>query len=190
MPTIIPGVVDVILGVVEPIAIVAPSALAADAGAASLASPKSSTLIRPLWSTMMFAGFKSRCTMPAAWAHARASATCTAYLTARVGWQTTRRNQLVQGLPGYVLHDHEVNTALRTDVMNYADVGMLQRRDGFRLVLEAHLQIGVRRQMGRQDLDRDRALQPGVAGQIDFAHAARAQQRLDFVWSQSCARGQ
>ena len=128
--------------------------------------------------------------MPAACARARASAICTAYLIARVGWQTTGRNQLVQGLPGDVLHDHEVNAILRADVVNDADVGMLQCGDGFRFLLEAHLQIWVRRKMGGKDLNRYRALQPGVAGEIHFAHAAGAEQRLDFVWPQFGARGQ
>src|SRR5580704_17716 len=44
--------------------------------------------------------------------------------------------------------------------------------------------------MNRQNFNRDRALQPGVERAIHFAHAARAEERLDFVRAESCARDQ
>ena len=45
-------------------------------GCVSLARPKSRILANPSSETMTFSGFKSRCTIPAACAFARPSATC------------------------------------------------------------------------------------------------------------------
>ena len=38
--------------------------------------------------------------------------------------------------------------------------------------------------MGRQNLDRDRAIEASVAGAINFSHAACAEKRLNFVWTE------
>ena len=60
------------------------------------------------------------------------------------------------------------------DVVERADVRMIERRDRARLALEALAQLRVGRERRRQDLDRDRAVEPRVAGAVDFAHAAGA----------------
>ena len=41
----------------------------------------------------------------------------------------------------------------------------------------------------RQDLDRDGAIEPRVAGFVDLAHAASAKRAEDFVWAESGAGG-
>jgi len=105
-----------------------------------------------------------------------------------IGRHTTRRNQFVQRLPGHVLHDHKVHAALRTDVVNHADIGMLQSRDGFCFLRETLMQLWVRGEMSGQNFNRYRALQPCIEGAIHFAHAARPEQRLDFVRPEFCAR--
>jgi hypothetical protein len=46
-----------------------------------------------------------------------------------IGWQTVSRNRFVERFSGDVLHHHEVDTVLRADVMDDADIGMLQRRN-------------------------------------------------------------
>jgi hypothetical protein len=79
-------------------------------------------------------------------------------LYGQIRCQTTWGNQLRQGLPRDVLHNHEVKAILRTDVMNNADVGMLQPRDGFRLLLEPRMQIWTGGQMSGQDFNGYRAL--------------------------------
>ncbi len=73
-----------------------------------------------------------------------------------------------------VFHDEVVHAVLRADVMQRADVRMIQRGDGFGLALHALAQFGVGREMRRQHLDGDLAAQPRVACPIDFAHAAGA----------------
>ena len=67
---------------------------------------------------------------------------------------------------------------------------MIQRRERSRFALEAR--AGVRRRGGivRQDFQRDVALQFGVAGAIDLAHAAGAERRTDLIWTETSARGE
>ena len=63
---------------------------------------------------------------------------------------------------------------------------MVQRRGRARFLLEARDAIR-RGQVGRQDFDRDRALQPRVLGTVHLPHAARAEERLQDVRPQSGA---
>ena len=44
------------------------------------------------------------------------------------------------------------------------------------------------RQVLRQDLDRDRAVEPRIARAIDFAHPAGAEGSQDLVRPEECAR--
>jgi hypothetical protein len=60
---------------------------------------------------------------------------------------------------------------------------VLQLGDGAGLALEALLQVGRGGEVLRQDLDRDLAVEPRIAGAINFTHAARAGGRSDFVWA-------
>ena len=71
-------------------------------------------------------------------------------------------------------HDQVVRAIDAADVVDAADVGMVQGRDGASLALEAGPHIGIASDVARQDLDRDRAIEPRVAGPVDLAHAARA----------------
>ena len=61
------------------------------------------------------------------------------------------------------------------------DVRVVQRGEDFRLALETREPIGVTGERGRQDLDRDLALQRRVRRTIHFTHAADADAGDDFV---------
>ena len=67
------------------------------------------------------------------------------------------------------------NNVVGTDIVNLADVGVIQRRDGFGFTLKslAELRAG--------NFDRDEAIQPRVLSAVHFSHAARADGREDFV---------
>ena len=67
------------------------------------------------------------------------------------------------------------------DVVDAADVRMVQRGDGPRLALEARARIGIAGDVTRQDLDRDRAIEPRIAGFVDLTHAAGAERADDFI---------
>ena len=51
---------------------------------------------------------------------------------------------------------------------------MRERGDGLRFALEARAAIRIAGNAGRQDLDRDVAIEPRVARAVDLAHAAGA----------------
>ena len=87
------------------------------------------------------------------------------------------------------LHHQIVGAILRANVVELADVRMVQRRNRPRLALHALFQLRRRRKMRGENFDRDRAVEARVAGAIHFSHAARAEQRLNFVWTEFRARG-
>ena len=57
---------------------------------------------------------------------------------------------------------------------------MVQRGNRARLALEADPIVDARERAG-ENLQRDRAIEPGVAGAIDLAHAAVADGRGDLI---------
>ena len=88
---------------------------------------------------------------------------------------------LGQRLPVEILHDQEVDPVLVADVMEGADVRVVQRRDGFGFSLESLLEIRISRNVLGQHLDGDGAVQAGVAGLVDLTHPARADLGGDAV---------
>jgi hypothetical protein len=72
------------------------------------------------------------------------------------------------------LHDQERPAVLVPDVVERADVGMIQLRDRPRLAVEPFAKLRVGGQRFGQDLDRDDAIEPRIASLIDLAHAARS----------------
>ena len=86
-----------------------------------------------------------------------------------------------------ILH-HEIARALVfADVMDRADVRMIQRRNRACFAFEPRAQVGIGRQFRRQDLDRDGAIEARIAGLVDLAHAARAERRDDLEVAQANA---
>jgi hypothetical protein len=70
------------------------------------------------------------------------------------------------------LHHQVVGSILRADVIEMADVRMVQRRNGPSLALHALFQFRRRGKMGSKNFDRHGAIQPRIARPIDLAHAA------------------
>jgi len=101
----------------------------------------------------------------------------------------TRRHVEPRGerLAFEILHDEEVGALFATDVMERADVRMVQRRDGARFAVEAFAELRIRRQRVRQDLDRHRAIEARIARPIHLPHAARAEGRLDLIRAETGA---
>ena len=58
---------------------------------------------------------------------------------------------------------------------------MIERGEHLRFTTEAREAIGIARDAGQQNLDRNQAIQPGVAGPVDLAHPARADPRVDLI---------
>ena len=129
----------------------------------------------------MLPGFRSRCTMPARCALSSALGYLNRDRERPIERQRASCEPLGQRLALEILHDQEVNPVLAADVMERADVRMIQRGDGARLTLEALASLGIVGDLRRQDLDRHVPTEPGVAGAVDLAHPARAEPRVDLI---------
>ena len=94
------------------------------------------------------------------------------------------------------LHDNRARASGVLDAVDLRDVRMVEGGEDLSLALEAGDAVaaarlgcaGVSRQMGRQDLDGDVAIQLGVAGAIDLAHRAGAEGADDLVDAKARAR--
>jgi len=89
-----------------------------------------------------------------------------------------------------VLHDQEVGAVLPADVIERADIRMLERGNGFRFPLHALLQFRIRGKMRRQNLDGNRAVKTRIPGAVHLAHAASPERRLDLVGTEFRAGGE
>ncbi len=76
------------------------------------------------------------------------------------------------------------------DAVDGGDIGMIQRRQHLRFAFEARHVLGVAGQRRWQHFDGDVAIQLAVAGAVDFAHAAGAEGRDDFVGAELVTRGE
>src|SRR5882762_2354872 len=86
-----------------------------------------------------------------------------------------------------ILHGNERLPILLTDVVNRADVWMVQRRGGLRFALETGEGLRVSSDLIGQELQRNEAMQPSILGLVDHTHAATAQLLQDAVVRNSLA---
>jgi hypothetical protein len=101
--------------------------------------------------------------------------------------ERTSGKPLGERLPFEILHHQERQSVLMPDVVQRADVGMIQAGDGARFPLKALQRVGASRGSADENLNRDRPTEPRVTGSVDLAHATDANQLLDLVRAQSCA---
>jgi hypothetical protein len=87
---------------------------------------------------------------------------------------------------------HQERNALSSyaDVVDRADIRMLERGNRASLALEPRAPLWIGRHVGRQHFDGDRAIEPRVAGRVDLAHPARAERRKDLVGAEARAGGE
>ena len=71
------------------------------------------------------------------------------------------------------------------DVVEGLDVRVAERSHRAGLTVESSQSRGIVRHVSRQDLDRDVSAKPRVAGAVDLAHPARADEIDDLVWPQA-----
>ena len=69
------------------------------------------------------------------------------------------------------------------------DVGMVQRGEDLRFAIEAGEAVGVAGEGSGKNFDSGVAVELGIAGAVDFAHAAGAERREDFVMGEFVAGG-
>ena len=95
------------------------------------------TFAWPRFVTKMLAGLMSRWTMPFACAASSASAICDAQVQEDLGLERLAADEVLEGLAFEQLHDDEVLALVLADVVDRADVGVVQGRRGPRLAPEA-----------------------------------------------------
>ena len=86
-----------------------------------------------------------------------------------------------------ILEHQVVELAVAADVVDGADVRIVQRGNRARFLLEALPRFRIGRERAGEHLDGDRAIEPGVARAVDLAHAARAERGDDFVRTETRA---
>ena len=87
-----------------------------------------------------------------------------------------------------ILHDEIIEISIMADVVHAADVWMVETGDGLGLAIEPLADLGADVSAPGDNLDRDRSIQPHIAGAIHLAHAALAQRLDDFVRTETRAR--
>ena len=98
-----------------------------------------------------------------------------------VDWQGTFFQSLRQRLAFEILHDDEVDAVLAAHVVEYANMRMVQARHRPRFLLEALAQATITGEMGRQDFDSHRTVEPRVLRLVDLPHTPRPDGGKDFV---------
>jgi len=95
---------------------------------------------------------------------------------------------LAQRLSPDELRGNEVQVLEIPDLVDGEDIGVIERRRRLRFPHESTEAIAVSRRFPVQDLQGHLALEARVLGDVDRAHAARAQRRQDLVGSEVNAR--
>ncbi len=95
----------------------------------------------------------------------------------------TRRERLAVEMR----HDKVVRAIDMPDVVDAADVRMVQRGNGSCLLFESGAKIGIAGDVTGQDLDGDGAIEARVAGFVDLTHPARAQGADDLIRAETGA---
>jgi hypothetical protein len=104
----------------------------------------------------------------------------------RDGQNVGERHRPARNLRGEILaldqlHDEARRGPAVFDAVDLRDVRMIERRERLRLALEPRQPFRIVGKDIRQDLDGDVAIESSVAGTIDLAHAAGADQRVNRV---------
>jgi hypothetical protein len=95
--------------------------------------------------------------------------------------QTAALQTLFQVPPLDVTHGDEEEVLARPGLVDRDDVGVVDRGGQLRLAQEAVTERCILGEAGSQELQRNLPLEPQILGQVDDAHAAPAEQRLDPV---------
>ncbi len=96
-------------------------------------------------------------------------------------WKRATLEALGQVLARHQFHGQEANALFLVQAVDHGDAGMVERRQQLCLAVEARQPLGIGRECLGQYLDRHVAIQRGVPGSPDLAHAARAERAGDLV---------
>ena len=99
----------------------------------------------------------------------------------RVERQRTGLETLGQSRPLDELEDEGLDPALGGDAVDRADTGMAERRQHARLAVKACDALGIGGEAGRQELERDVAIEAQIPRAMDLAHPAASDEARDLV---------
>ena len=119
--------------------------------------------------------------MPLRCAASRAERICEANSSARASGSGPAKRLAV---------DHFHDEVIRADVVERADVWVIERRHGTRFALEAGPRIGIVSEGCGKDLDRDGAIEADVPGLVHLAHPARCRSGQRLRTGRGVCRGQ
>ena len=85
------------------------------------------------------------------------------------------------------LHDQSGRVSRLFEAVDLRDARVVQRRERLGLPLETHQPIGVGRERLGQDLERDVAIEPGIAPAIDLPHPPGPKRGDHFIRADSGA---
>ena len=88
---------------------------------------------------------------------------------------------MLQGHPIQELHRDKWVTLVLANVMNSANVWMIESGSGLRFTLETSQSLRISSNFIRQELQCNEAMQPGVLGLKDHTHAAAAELLDDTI---------
>ena len=94
---------------------------------------------------------------------------------------------LFERLAFEVLHHQKVVVRVGPDVVQDADIGVIEAGDRLRLAVEALFHFRILREMRRHDLDGDDPVEAGVLGLINLTHAPGPNRAENLVRTQTCA---
>ena len=76
------------------------------------------------------------------------------------------------------------------DIVQIADIRMIERRDRAGFALEPLSPVAVARELPRENLDRDHAIETHVPCLVDLAHAPGTEELEYVIWTEARAGGQ
>ena len=103
--------------------------------------------------------------------------------------ERTGPQAFAERLPFEQLGDDVRRALMGPDVVDSENPGVVEHAGGPGLLLEPPQAAGIGRVRRRKHLDRDVAAQPSIAGAVDLAHPAAADQRNDLVRADERTRG-
>ena len=146
-----------------------------------LARPKSRSFAWPRSVMKMLPGLMSRWTRPLPCAASSASAICSPTSTAMSVGKRLPVDLVVERRAFQQLHHDEMAARVLADVVDGADVRMVQPRRRTRFALEPVDCSPIARQFVRQEFQSHRSPQPGVLCFVDLSHAAASKFVRDAV---------
>jgi hypothetical protein len=103
--------------------------------------------------------------------------------------QRTSHQTRGERLPFQILHHQMIDTVLPPDVVQRADMRMVQTGDGPRLALETPAPIRPLARAIAQHLDRHETIETGISGAVHVAHTPRSERTEDLVGPETRAGG-